>query len=142
VNSRESIYAALFALVSAVATFKTTSRRLKAWTEIDPADQPAFFQVQKSEGALTQTGQPTRWKMECELVFYVNTGGDESVAPSSIFNPIVDAVVALFDPKVPTQTQTLGGLVHYARINGSIQTDEGILGSQAFVMIPIEIMTA
>ena len=141
INSRESIYAALFALLSNVATFNTASRRWKPWTEVATVDQPAIFQVQRKEESQTTTGQPTIWKLHVDVVIYVNTGGDLNVIASSLINPLLDAVAGLFDPNPTTfGKQTLGGLAHYARVSGPIETDEGVLGDQAFAVIPIEIL--
>ena len=142
-NSRESIYSALFALVSTSSAFKTAGRKFKPWTEVPPESQPSIFQVQTKETPHNATGQPPAWKLEVELVMYVNSNSDISTPTSMTLNPIIDAIEALFDPtKLPANTkQTLGGLVHYARIGGTIETDEGVLGNQAYCIIPIEIMT-
>ena len=141
--NRETIHQALFDKVAAVATFKTTSRRWKSFNEVPAADQPAFFQVQGKQESQTTTGQPTVWKFHVDLVIYVNSGGDHSVIPASVINPIVDAITALFDPNPPTfNKQTLGGLVHYARVSGAIETDEGVLGEQGYAVIPIEILVS
>jgi hypothetical protein len=35
---------------------------------------------------------------------------------------------------------TLGGLVNYCRIEGDIETDEGLLGEQAVAIIPVSIL--
>jgi hypothetical protein len=48
---REPIYAALFTLVAGAASFVTISRRLRHWSDIGAAEQPALFMIQKSENA-------------------------------------------------------------------------------------------
>jgi len=141
INSRETIYAALFGLLSASASFNTASRRWRPWGEVAVADQPALFQVQRKEESQTTTGQPTIWKLHVDVVIYVNTGGDMSVVAASIINPLIDAVTGLFDPNPTTfGKQTLGGLVQYARVSAAVETDEGVLGDQAYAVIPIEIL--
>jgi hypothetical protein len=142
IHTRESIYAALFSRVSTAALFKTIGRRYKPFTEIAPADQPALFQVQRKEESQTQTGQPTIWKFHVDLVIYVNSGNEMDTVVSSLMNPILDAVTGLFDPDASTNfgKQTLGGLVHYARVSGPIETDEGVLDRPAYAIIPIEIL--
>lgn len=140
--NRETIYAALFSLVGGASAFKTKSRRLRAWADVPPDDQPAFFQVQRVETPQTVTGQPTRWLLEIDLAIYVNVGNDPHTAASQFLNPILDTITGLFIPNGASNVQTLGGLVHYARLSGQVQTDEGVLGAQAVAVIPIEILTA
>ena len=142
-TSRESIYSALFALVQSAAQFKTQSRRFIAWTEIPPESQPAIMQIQKRETPTNVTGMATPWRLEVDLVICVSAIGDMTTSPSIVLNPILDAVTALFAPEnfPANNKQTLGGLVYVARISGAIETDEGVLGSQALAIIPIEIIT-
>ncbi len=140
-SSRESIYSALFTLVSSAAGFKTIGRRYRPWSELSPEQQPAIFQVQRKETPTQLTGMPAAWKLEVDLVVYVNTTGNVDAVPATIMNPILDAVTSLFDASTPLGKQTLGGLVHIAKIAGTIETDEGVLGDQAFALIPIEIIT-
>ena len=138
--NREAIYSALFAKLSSVQGFNTVSRHLKIWNDVSPADQPALFMVQRSESAMPIAGRPTVWTMTVDLILYANTGGDRTVAPMSILNPLVDAVIAALSPdNYMTNKCTLGGLVDHAWVEGHIQTDEGILGPQGYVMIPIVI---
>lgn len=139
-NTREAIYAALYGLVSA-AGFKTTSRRYKPWTEYPPEQQPVLCQVQRRETPTQATQMPAAWKLDVDLVIYVNSTGNPDTVSSTLMNPILDAVTSLFDASVPGNKQTLGGLVHIAKISGAIETDEGVLGEQAFAIIPIEITT-
>lgn len=140
-NTREAIYAALFGAVGLAAGFNTKGRRYIPWSEIAPELQPALFQVQRKEAPHQITNLPASWKLDVDLIIYVNTAGDLTIAPSTLLNPILDAVTSLFDAGVPGNKQTLGGLVHIARISGTIETDEGVLGDQAFALVPIEIIT-
>src|SRR5207253_3314956 len=60
--SREPIYAALFDLIESAGAFVTAERRLRHWSDVAPAEQPALFQSQKSEvGAVKALGAPTVW---------------------------------------------------------------------------------
>ena len=47
--NRELIYSKFFDLVKGVADFKTASRRLKHWSDVAPAQQPALFVSQRTE---------------------------------------------------------------------------------------------
>lgn len=134
--NREAIYSALFNLVKTSTGLITSSRRVKMWTEVPAAEQPALFMSQTGETAEPRTNQPTRWIFRVELYLYAMTTNAHD-APASVLNPILDAVVAKLSP-IAGENQTLGGLVHYCRISGPIETDEGHLGDQAVAIIPIE----
>lgn len=139
--TRESIYAALFTKVSAAAGVSSKSRRLKHWSDVAPADMPALFQCQRGETTHTMTGQPTVTVMNVDLIIYVKDDGTPTSTPSSVLNPILDAITNLFTPDPVTGKQTLGGLVHYARISGAIAIDEGVLGDTVIAVIPVEIVS-
>lgn len=129
---------ALNDLLAALPGVVTVSRRLKHWNDVPPVDQPAIFIAQRGEMAETTTRQPTKWRIDVTLYVYARTT-DKTLSPSTIINPILDAISdAFLDPRT---VQTLGGLVHYARISGRIETDEGSLGDQAVAIVPIEIFT-
>lgn len=138
--NREQIYSALFARLRSIPGFVTTSRRLRHWDDVAAVDQPALFQTQKPEQPEQQPGMPTKWTLAADVYIYVNTGGDES--PSSIINPLIDAVEAALAPDPITNRCTLGGLVAHAWIDGEVQNDEGVLGDQAVAIIPIRILAS
>lgn len=136
--NREAIYAAFWARVSAAPGFITTSRRLKHWSDVPTGDQPALFMSQRHEAATTKTGEPTTWLLSGDLYVYVKV--TDGSAPAIVLNPLVDAVCARLAPDLITVGKcTLGGLVHYARIEGEIETDEGTLGDQAVAILPYAI---
>jgi hypothetical protein len=140
--TREPIYAALFALLSEAADFATASRRLRHWNVVDPAEQPALFQVQKHESARAAEGSPTAWRAAVDVYVYCQAPDDET-PPASVLNPLIDAIEAALAPQGPdlaAGTQTLGGLVKHCWISGAIETDEGALGGQAVAIVPLEIL--
>ena len=135
--NRETIYAALFTLLSTSASFKTASRKLKHWSDVANVEQPALFQAQRTETASTVPGQPTVWMLHVDVYIYANTQSDPTIAPSQIINPLVDAIVRALSPNPIQNRCTLGALVEYVVIDGAIQTDEGVLGDQAIAVIPV-----
>lgn len=135
---REPIYAALFARLSAVPGLTTYSRRLKHWAETPVEEQPALFQAQKAERVQVQTGKPSQWTLLLDVYLYVHVLAPG--APSEVFNPLTDAICASLAHDHPSEGRcTLGGLVYNARISGQIETDEGTLGEQAVLIIPVEL---
>ena len=126
---REPIYAALFAKLSELPGIKVASRTFKHFSDCAPADQPALYMVQRHESATTTPGLKTVWTLSCDLLLYAHTKGNKKIAPASVLNPLLDAVEAAFavDNHVLNKC-TLGGLVQHAWIEGTIETDEGLLG--------------
>ena len=139
---REPIYQALFAKLSASASFNTSSRRFKLFADVAPVDQPALFLIQRGESIHTTPGMPPVSIMSCDVALYVNTRGDNSVAPATVLNPLIDAVLAALAADPVSNKQTLGGLVQHAWVEGEIQTDEGLLQEQGYALIPIRMKAA
>jgi hypothetical protein len=140
--AREPIYAALFDLAAGAAGFVTAERRLRPWSDVAPAEQPALFMTQKSEIAAVKTlGAPTIWTLLVELYLYAHSS-DPYLSPATVLNPLVDAVEAALAPAATTGLQDLGlpSMVQHAYIAGKIETEEGVLGDQAIAIIPVEIL--
>jgi hypothetical protein len=138
---REPIYAALFTLVAGAASFVTISRRLRHWSDIGAAEQPALFMIQKSENAEERRPLPVKWRASVDLYLYAQAP-DELTPPATVLNPLLDAVEAALAPDPVGHVQTLGGLVSHCWIAGRIQTDEGVLGGQAVAIVPVEILVS
>jgi hypothetical protein len=137
---REAIYVALFNLIASNPSFVTTSRILKHWDDVPAGQQPALFMAQGQQDATTERGKPTIWKLDAKLYVYVRTDGAQ--VPSTVLNPLLDAIEAALQGNAAENTQTLGGLVDYCRIEGTIETDEGTLGNQAVAIIPVSILAS
>jgi hypothetical protein len=138
---REPIYAALFALVASAASFVTIGRRLRHWSDVGAAEQPALFMTQKSENAEERQPLPVKWRASVDL--YLSTQApDELTSPATVLNLLLDAVEAALAPDPVGHVQTLGGLVSHCWIAGRIQTDEGVLGGQAVAIVPVEILVS
>ena len=140
--AREAIYAALFTRVAGAAHFVTAARRLRHWSALTPAEQPALFMRQKSEVAAARaTGAPTVWTLIVDLYLYAHAS-DPYVAPATVLNPLMDAVEAALAPLAATGIQDLGlpDMVKHACIAGKIETTEGVLRDQAVAIIPVEIL--
>jgi hypothetical protein len=140
--NREPIYAALFGLLENAADFAVIDRRLRHWSDVAPAEQPALFMAQKSELATVGTlGAPTVWTLSVDLYVYAHSS-DPYLAPATVLNPLIDAVEAALAPSATTGIQDLGlpATVQHAYISGKIETDEGVLGDQAVAVVPVAIL--
>lgn len=140
--NREQIYAELFERLKAIPGLRTTSRKLRHWTDVDSSQQPALFQAQGRQIATPgdpARGVPTKWTFLIDVYVYARTDGDR--VPGTVMNPLLDAIEAVTKPDNPTQrVQTLGGLVERCWIEGDIETDEGTLGDQAVAIVPFRIL--
>jgi hypothetical protein len=140
--SREPIYGALFERVAGAAHFVTTGRKLRHWSDLTAPEQPALFMRQKLEVAIVAAlGAPTVWKLLVELYVYVHAS-DPYLAPTTVLNPLIDAVQSALAPPPVTGVQNLGvpEMVQHAYIAGKVEITEGVLRDQAVAIIPVEIL--
>ena len=146
--TRESIYAALFAKFSALTAggtplFKTAERKLRHWNDVQPEECPYLGQIQVSETPAQQKGLPPKWQLNVSLYVYVNTAAqlDSAVTPGQLLNPLLDGIEAALVPDDADGTScTLGGLVSHCRIDGTIETAEGLLGNTEVAIVPLQIL--
>lgn len=147
-NSRETIYAALWAMTAPLGPaagspiFKVApsySRRLVMYDKLAAEDTPALFQVQTGEAPHKETGKPPLLCLKADWLLVTDVGGDADLIPSSVFNPIIDALEACLIPKPGYDRQTLGGLVYDARWTGEVATSEGVLGTKAISFMGIQV---
>ena len=137
---RETIYAALFAMVSEAVPFVSASRRFRLITEMQPTQLPALFMQQAGETVARDRITPAKYTLRVDLAVYAqNLDASQSAAPQ--LNSLLDAVEAALAPPGPGLEQTLGGLVSHCYLRGEIALFEGSLGNRAGAVIPIEIVT-
>ena len=136
---REAIYSALWTLAADAANFASANRRLRHWTDVAPAEQPALFMAEKGGHAATKAlGSPIAWTLYADFYVYVHSS-DPYLAPAMVLNPLLDAALA---PSPATGIQNLGlaTMVQHAYIAGKVETDQGVLGDQAIAIVPVEIL--
>jgi hypothetical protein len=138
---REPVYAALWSLVAQAGDFATAERRLKHWSDVSPAEQPAVFMCEKgSEARVKALGAPAVWTLYADFYVYAHSS-DPYTAPATVLNPLLDAIeAALAPPATGVQDLGLPAVVQHAYIAGKIETDEGVLGDQAIAIVPVEIL--
>jgi hypothetical protein len=140
--NREAIYAALFAKGRAAAGFNQSSRRLRHIEDLQPAEFPAFYQVQMAENWTQPAGNlPPVGQLTVEWWVYVYSG-DGATSHATQLNPLIDALcasVGLPPAFNPSGTQALGGLVESVRLDGRIEFAEGAMDDRGFARIPLVI---
>src|SRR6201998_3809228 len=105
---RESIYAALWTLGAGAASFTSTNRRLRHWSDVAPAEQPALFMSEKGgHAAIKALGAPIAWTLYADFYIYVHSS-DPYAAPAMTLNPLLDALEQALAPSAATGIQDLG----------------------------------
>jgi hypothetical protein len=142
--NREQIYAALWTLASGSAQYATANRRLRHWSDVSPAEQPALFMSEKGgTGVVKVWGAPTAWTLYVDFYIYAHST-DIYTPPASILNPLIDALEAALGPVNPVagtwQNLGLPSMVQHTYVAGKIETDEGVLGDQAVAIVPVQIL--
>jgi hypothetical protein len=131
---REDVFKALETILEAVPGVRTFGRRLVPWADVPPSDQPALFMLCAGQTVTVDgRGVPPKRSLPVELYLY-NQNDDPAQQ-----NDLLDAIEAALEPR-GEETLTLGGLVSHCRIEGEIETDEGLLDSQAVAIIPVSIL--
>jgi hypothetical protein len=139
-QQRETIMAALFALVSASPSFTTKSRRLRLWSDVGSGEMPAIFQYEKKDSYANGKNYLPIVEMNAELYVYTRPGMDSGITPISVLNPLVDAIDAALAPNIVTRKQNLGGLVSHVWIDGEVLKDPGDIDGDGIAVIPVKIL--
>jgi len=113
---------------------RTFGRRLAHWADVPAPDQPALFMAAAGQTVTVEgRGLPPRRSLPVRLYLY-NRNDDPGQQ-----NDLLDAIETALEPN-DEETLTLGGLVSHCRIEGEIETDEGLLGEQAVAIVPVSIL--
>lgn len=139
-TSRESIHAALFAVLQGAYAWQTVSRRLQNIQDVASEAFPAAFQMQGNQSLEYRGDVPTVGTWEASWLLY-SISQDPAIAPSTQLNAMVDAALAALKPADgPVVKNTLGGLVEFVAVKGNVEIFEGVLGDRALAIIPIKIL--
>lgn len=138
----ETVYQALFTLLSTAAGFNTKSRRLEVWSDVPTANMPALFVSQVGEDAEQVKGLPTKWRLSVDVYVYVDMGSGQDVVPAQLLNPIIGKIRELLQHSPVTSTQTLGGLAEHCWISGPIEIADAGLSTIGVAIIPVDILVA
>jgi hypothetical protein len=144
---REAVAAALYALVDHAAghvvNLRTSSRRLRHYSNVDPHQMPALFQTQKPETQERKEamGLPAKRTMHFEFYLYTADPQEDSVIPIQQLNDMVDAIEAAFNPDPVSGKQTLGNLVTDTRIDGSVEFFENVTtDGKSIAIVPVAVI--
>jgi hypothetical protein len=118
--------------------FLTTGRRLIPWNQV--TSQPALFLRDGDEELQYNEIVMQQQDIEAEIWIYSNAGQDPNAVPVTALNNLIDAIQCALRPDAPgTNRFTLGGLVHWCRLEGRLIKDPGDTSGQAIALVPVVI---
>src|SRR3546814_108158 len=79
--------------------FKTVSRRVKLFSDVDTGSQPACFQAEHTSTEGQVTGMPYKTTLEANWIIYHATGKDKKAIPTIENNLIIKGVRIALQPK-------------------------------------------
>jgi hypothetical protein len=114
----------------------TVAAKLRLWGDVDPSQQPAVFLVEHTERDEYHGLGVLRRRLQFRMYCYSrsdNTPGGPQL------NTMLEAFeAALLKPdNYSTNCNTLGGLVYWTRIEGSIFKDPGDIDNQTLMVVPL-----
>lgn len=141
--TREAIMEAVYELVIGVHDFRTTSRRLKLWTDVPANERPALFQAEHAETYSRQSETLGKRGVDVTLFIYTDAHDAKTIGATEL-NTILDELDAALAPTgadlVFAGRQTLGGLVSHCFIDGEVFKDPGDLDGDGLLIVPIKIL--
>lgn len=138
----EPIYEGVKTAMASIAQVKTVSRRFRHYSQTSPADCPAIFITQKGEQVVNQKGIPGKWHLKLDLFVYIHIGDDQTAIPSTVLNGVLrDMRAVLLPDPVSGVPAAFNGLVSHAWIGDEVEIFDGVAGSLAMAVVPLEILT-
>lgn len=140
--TREQVYDALLAKLSAVTGIKEASRRRRPLNYFTPTNTPALMLVELKESYERKSANlpPTR-TLSVGAVIINDVGNDQNALPTTAINDAIDAIDAALKPSPVSD-----GLVHLGTgayaiyIQGEVEKAPGDITGKAIAVIPISII--
>lgn len=140
---REAIFAALFSLWSTGYAWKNTpARRVRLWTDVPTEQRPAAFQFEGHDEVWDWSNSANP-KATFEASIFIYTSAPDPVVGATELNQVLNAVTTSLLPTGRDLTagrQTLGGLVHTARIQGSVMRVPGDIDGDGMAIVPVRMI--
>lgn len=125
--------------------FKTVTRRIKLFNEVDSAFQPWCGQAEHSAQEAQVTGMPYKTVLECNWIVYQCVSKDPKGIGAIENNVILWGIRNALAPKPADpgyldKRNTLGGLVYHCYISGRVFKDPGDIDGQGMMVVPIKLL--
>lgn len=122
--------------INGKTTWALVSNRLKLWADVPPALQPSAFLVTHRETDEYRGLGLLRRRLELGIWCY-------SRSDNTPGGPDLDTMMEAFEAafiqpdNFSTNSNTLGGLVYWCRIEGKVIKDPGDIDKQTLLVVPI-----
>ncbi len=140
-TTRQVALAALVQLVNGAFAWVTpTATKLRHFADCDKSTLPRAFVCQNGPETYSYSGTMQIRTIEVRLFIYSDGA---IVNGSDLQNQILEALDAALMPQGAEQAigrNTLGGVVHQCRLEGSIEREPGDLDGYAVIVAPIKII--
>lgn len=133
--SLPAILTAAFAQLNTSSGWVTTETKLRHWTDVQPAERPYVAQALGPVELRTIGGAAVIERVRLDYWIYISH--TDPAGPQGQLADRIDAILAAFAPPTGLDWQTLGGLVRSAAPTGTVDTDEGTLGTDAVAIVPV-----
>lgn len=125
--------------------FKTVTRRIKLFNEVDATAQPWCGQAEHGLQEAQVTGMPYKTILEANWFVLQCVAKDDKAIGAILNNLIMKGVRDALKPKpadpgFADKRNTLGGLVYHCFISGRVFKDPGDLDGQGLMIIPIKLL--
>lgn len=131
---------AAWTLASATTGWTTTERVLRHWSDVQPVERPYLAQAMVTPLAEPLgRGADTKWTLPLKYYVYVSHVSD-GLSPQELLAERLGVLVTAFDAPPGLPAQTLGGRVHACRIEGSVEMDDGWLGTDGVLILPVTLV--
>jgi hypothetical protein len=139
----EAIANALFILLGRAAySFASMDRRGHLPQNTVIANQPHLCLVELGANVVQDsTWGLSKYKLEFWILVYIRCDATPGAVPATELNAALKAIAEVMNSSPLGERQTLGGIVENAWIDGEILMNGAILGEQASMKIPIQVLT-
>lgn len=140
--ARDQVYAALFDLLKQTPGFSSYWRRFVPLKQLSSAQRPALMMRQVNENVTGMFGAPSKYKLLIDVLILASTPASPiNSVPSSILNPLIDAIETQLQPTNDVYRLALGqSNISRVWIEGLIEIEEAISDDVSIAMIPIVVV--
>jgi hypothetical protein len=122
--------------INGKTTWSTVSNRLRLWADVSVDQQPAAFLVTHREMDEYRGLGLLRRRLDLSVWCYSRS---DSVSGAPQLDTMMEAFEAAFAvaDNPSTNSNTLGGLVYFCRIEGRVFKDPGDIDNQTLLIVPL-----
>jgi hypothetical protein len=125
--------------------FITINRRIRLFSDVAAAQQPACFQTEWASDEQQVSGMPYKTTLMATWTIFQCIAKDKKALGTVENNLIIGGCRKVLapqpdDPGFLDKRNTLGGLVHHCFISGRIFKDPGDIDDQGMIVIPIKVL--